>query len=240
MARRRKNPPDGISPVLLVGGAIGLYLLLRPRTSSVDGLGTAGLGFSIGKSFKKLTRGVAQHSIVGKVVKKIAPPALKRVLKKVDPTVRRSAPPPPAPAGSVNEYQDENGNVISEAEYNRRMAAYAAQNSAPAPQSAGPIKVAPPAAPTPVPSFQLPTAPTQSELQRQAFDAFSSAAQASGGGGGGGGSGGGSTLMPSQQFTQAPSSADQAAPAPGGKFNPIIAAGALIAVPLVAMITGGK
>jgi hypothetical protein len=239
MRRRRKNPPEGISPVLLVGGAVALYLLLKPKSPSapVDGLGTAALGFSIGKSFKKLTSGIAQHSIVGKIVKKIAPKPLRKVLAKIDPTAkRRPAPLPPATAETVNEYQDENGNVISEAEYNRRMAEIAAANNAPPPappaQNSGPIKL---------PPFQLPPSPTFTpapapQQASQPFDFSAFAPQASSPASGGGG-----TLLPSSQFTPAPGSADQAAAAPApGKFNPIIAAGALIAVPLVAMLTGGK
>jgi len=85
----------------------------------------------IGRSFKKFTRGVAKHSIVGKIVKKIAPKSVRRVLAKVDPT--RPKPAPVAAPGEEIVYQDTNGNVITEAEYNRQVAeAEAANASAPA------------------------------------------------------------------------------------------------------------
>jgi hypothetical protein len=157
-----------------------------------------------------------------------APDFVKNIIQKVDPS-KPDAPVQVAPAGSVIVYQDENGNVITEAEYKRRTAAIADQQASAikARQDAAVAASLPKWTLPPTPTFTPPPPVYQQPVYPQPVYQQPSA-------------GGGGTLLPSPQYTPAPSNASQAAAAPAsGTFNPLVAGAALLAVPLVALLTGG-
>jgi hypothetical protein len=224
MAKRRRNPPDARVPLVLIAGVVG-FLLLRKTNQP----GEPVQGF--GKFLKKQARGVTKHSIIGKIVQKIAPKSVKKILRKIDPTAKRQAPAPAPTAEAAVEFQDENGNVITEAEYNRRVAEMNAANAAPPPAATGQVRQLP----VPSGSSFIPAMPSNQELFRQAAAASSFSAPSPSAPSGGG------FMLPPPQAMQVPQALSPSGPAEAPKkMSPILTIAAFAAVPIVLGLTGGK
>ncbi len=195
-------------------------------------------------SFKALPSG-AKAALTGGVTAL----GVTKLVQKVMPGKRAPAAKPKA--GQKVEYQDENGNVITKAEYDRRQGLYEQQSACYAKgtfwqwsnnacQYLVPKTSSDPGVPSPSPSSS-----------GQSFtDPNMYAPQSSGGGGGGGapsssdyyqGGASDASAMPPADATPAPTSVDEVAPAaPPGKLNPLVAVAAFAAVPLVLGLTGAK
>lgn len=164
----RRNPKSAKSvviPLALVAG--GAYLLLRNQSSApVNGMGDLGWGGSIGRSISNAFSSAG--GAVSKIVKKVSAPVQSVAKTLVTqaiaaPQVFTAALPLTAltPVGAAvmaveaiqsrkggeeeqaapvteTQYQDENGNVITEAEYNRRLAEQQAAEKAAAEEAAKP------------------------------------------------------------------------------------------------------
>lgn len=238
-------------PLALVLGGVALIAYSK-RPPGVSGLGD--LGFSIKKAVKKAVGGAKKvgqtaaridpsiriaKKVVTTVAKKSPDPFLKTIVAKVSVggAKKRAAKPQPQP-GQAIQYQDENGNPISEAEYNRRQAEYdrmAECQNQNGQWNNGTCRQ-PPKVSDPVPTPII----DQAQLQQQVMN--QGAAQYGGGGGGGGSSfadsyyGGGQSVLPAADSTPAPSMATESAPDTGKKMNPLVAVAAFAAVPLLGML----
>lgn len=230
------------STLLLLAGA-GLLAAhrLAPATP-VSGLG------SLRKKFKKATRkfgGGLKQSLAtvkkagrtvasiqqkydpgtklimgaAKQATKIAPKPLRKVVGRISIAGKRVVQrPSPAAPGEPVEYQDENGNVITQAQYEAIQACWSgggtwANGACQRTYSGAP-------APSPQPS--------------QDWSQYIPPQPSSGGGGGGSGE---PSLLPAAASTPVPSTADAAEPK---KSNPLLAIAAFVAVPVVMGLTGEK
>ncbi len=168
-----------------------------------------------------------------------------KLVQKVMPGKRAPAAKPKA--GQKVEYQDENGNVITKAEYDRRQGLYEQQSACMAQGKSwtGSNCIAQAGAQNQAVSDPGPSSSGQSFTDPNMY-----APQSSGGGGGGGapsssdyyqGGASDASAMPPADATPAPTSVDEVAPAaPPGKLNPLVAVAAFAAVPLVLGLTGAK
>jgi hypothetical protein len=189
-------------------GVLGVAALIinarrRPQ-ASVEGLGFI-------KKARKALKKVA--SPVKKVVKTAVDP--RKHIAKVVQTVSPSKPQKAQPAapGQEVEYQDEHGNVISEAEYNRLVEMYQrkeqeALKAAQGQQQMHPARPPAPEAPADTTDWGM--------LLRQDAGVHRAA------------------VIPA---SPAPSAASAAAPPPA-KINPLLTIGTLIAVPVVMGVLG--
>lgn len=267
---------SNLVPLAIIAGGLALYAYGK-RQDRAAGVGD--LGRSFRKSFSRVAAPVlrvakaAASPLVAQVVvaKKLADStgvtktitdaakvavapvltlpvvAAKRITKKLFKGQTQTAP---APSDATVVYQDENGNVISQARYE----AILAQNACIAKGSGwnwnGSACVAAPSPQSPQSQPSQPSQPAQPDVnsmiqayvqqQAAAQQAAQQAAQSSGGGG----------AAPSASDYYArptsapaassmPSYAAAAEPAKGGA-NPLLAAAAFIAVPAVMLLTGGK
>lgn len=206
------------------------FLIMRARQqhqpAQVDGLG---FGFAK-KAFKKAKKAVKKVASGARKVVKTAVDPRKHIAKIVQ-TVNPSKPQKAKPAtpGQEVEYQDEHGNVISEAEYNRLIEMYQRREQEALQAAQRPPVVAQPAKPpahgspdpAPVPAPVPAPAPDTTDwgaiLRSEAI-------------------GPGFSTMP--VHPRMPSAASTATPATAGKINPLLTIGTLIAVPVVMGVMG--
>lgn len=235
MAKRKTSSH---MPLVLIGLGLGAaYLATRPA-APVSGMGHLGFVKKLKKAVKKAAgqaKKVGQtvaridpsmklaKTVVTKVAAKTKSPLAKALVKNVSIASKPKPPKPVAQPGGGTVYQDENGNTITQAEYERRMAEYAAAQAAAAVPAAHVSKPAyqPPVAPT------IPHLPSAAELLRQAPSSSSYIETGSSSG----------TVLPPAASTPVPSIPAQAAPAKG---NPVMTIAAFAAIPLVLGLTGGK
>jgi len=252
--RNRRNPTTSGSmlPLLLAGAGIALIVAGNRQSTPVAGLD------GLKKKFKKAAKRVASvpkkviavHKTIAKkatgLVKvaaggvMLAPLTMgKKLVRKVMKGKRQ--PAPSAGPGEEVSYVDENNSPITQAEYERRQAEYERISACQAQGGTwggGVCRMLAPRTPVqpPAPSdtFQQPQAPAQ----QQPYEGRAA----------GGGEGPSSDdyysqsqpLLPSAASTPEPVAASEAAPAPKGKFNPLLTIAAFAAVPVVLGLTGGK
>jgi len=156
--------------------------------------------------------------------------------------------PAPAP-GSKVEYQDENGNVITKAEYDRRQALYEAQSKCAAkgwdwngracvihsPKTSAPLT----SDPSSGTSYTDIVDPNAGQAAQPTSTGGGPSPSASDYYNGGGNAPSDPSIMPPIDATPAPTSADAASPpAPAKKLSPFVAVATFAAVPLLLGLTG--